>query len=123
MAAKKQREGDVPEAVNLYLKAEANWSLNTWDGSRESWLKDLERLGTIGGGIVRPLARDPVTVYADFNATLREMRDILHERRNFGFDGRKMLPEVTVRWNASVARLNSLRKRLREVCNPKLGRR
>jgi len=123
MAAKKYREGDVSGAVSLFLKAEANWALNRWDGGRESWTKDLDRLGSIASGFVRALAREPGTTYSDFNATLSEMRGLLRERRNFGIDGRKMLPEVTVRWNASLDRLNSLRKRLREISNPKFARR
>jgi len=123
LAAKKQREGDVPGSVGLYLKAESAWSLNTWDGSRESWLRDLDRLGNIGSGLVRTLSREPSTTYADFNATIREMREVLRERSNFGIDGRRMLPDVVVRWKASIQRLNNLRSRLRQVCEPrKIGR-
>jgi hypothetical protein len=123
LAAKKQREGDVPGSVGLFLKAESAWSLNTWDGSRESWLKDLDRLGHIGSGLVRTLSREPGTTYADFNATIREMREVLRERDNFGLDGRRMLPDVVIRWKASVQRLNNLRTRLRQVCEPpKIGR-
>ncbi len=101
-----------------YLKAEAAWSLNSWDGGRESWLKDLDRLGNIGSGLVRTLAREPGTAYSDFNATIREMREMLRERRNFRIDGRRMLPDVVVRWKASVQRLNSLRARLRKSASP-----
>ena len=108
-AAKKQREGDISGSVGLYLKAEAAWSLNLWDGGRESWLKDLDRLGNIGSGLVRTLAREPGMAYSDFNATLREMREMLRNRENFRIDGRRMLPDVVVRWNASVKRLNGLR--------------
>ena len=122
-AAKKQREGDISGSVGLYLKAEAAWSLNLWDGGRESWLKDLDRLGNIGSGLVRTLAREPGMAYSDFNATLREMREMLRNRENFRIDGRRMLPDVVVRWNASVKRLNGLRARLRQVCEPsKVGR-
>jgi hypothetical protein len=123
LAAKKQREGDVPGSVVLYLKAEATWSLNSWDGGRESWLKDLERLGSIGSGLVRTLAREPGTAYSDFNATIRDMRDLLRDRNNFRIDGRRMNPDVIVRWKASVHRLNNLRGRLRQICEPaKIGR-
>lgn len=123
-AAKKYREGDVSAAVYLYLKAESNWSLNSWDGSRESWLKDLDRLGSIGSGLVRALSREPTTAIGDFNATIREMREVLRERSNFGLDGRRMLPEVTVRWRASQSRLNVLRLRLRDISRPsKIARR
>lgn len=123
LAAKSQREGDAARSVGLYLKAEAAWSLNSWDGGRESWLKDLDRLGNIGSGLVRTLAREPGTTYSDFNATIREMREMLRERNNFRIDGRRMLPEVVVRWKASVQRLNTLRGRMRQVCDPhKVGR-
>ncbi len=122
-AAKKQREGDIPAAVTLYLKAEAAWSLNAWDGSPDSWRKDLDRLASIGAGLVRSLAREPGTAYSDFKATLGEMRAVLSERSNFGLDGRRMLPSVLVRWNASLDRLNMLRARLREVCTPERIRR
>jgi hypothetical protein len=123
LAAKKQREGDIPGSVSLYLKAEAAWSLNTWDGSRESWLKDLDRLGNIGSGLVRTLSREPGMAYSDFNATIREMREMLRDRNNFRMDGRRMLPDVAVRWNASIRRLNGFRIRLRQVCEPrKVGR-
>jgi hypothetical protein len=116
LAAKKQREGDVSGSVALYLKAEASWSLNSWDGGRESWLKDLDRLGNIGSGLVKTLTREPGTAYSDFNATLREMREMLRDRGNFRIDGRRMNPDVIVRWKASVHRLNALRGRLREIC-------
>jgi len=123
LAAKKQREGDAPGSVSLFLKAESAWSLNTWDGGRESWLKDLDRLGSIGSGLVRTLSRDPGTTYSDFNATLREMREMLRDRNNFRIDGRRMVPDVVIRWKASVQRLNGLRARLRKVCEPrKVGR-
>jgi hypothetical protein len=123
LAAKKQREGDVSGSVVLYLKAEASWSLNSWDGGRESWLKDLDRLGNIGSGLVRTLTREPGMAYSDFNATLREMREMLRDRGNFRIDGRRMNPDVSVRWQASVQRLNVLRGRLRDVCQPaKVGR-
>jgi hypothetical protein len=123
LAAKKQREGDVSGSVSLFLKAESSWSLNSWDGGRESWLKDLERLGKIGSGLVRTLNREPGTTYSDFNATIREMREMLVDRNNFRIDGRRMLPDVTVRWKASVSRLNKLRGQLRKVCEPrKIGR-
>lgn len=118
LAAKKQREGDMSSSFGLYLKAEAAWSLNSWDGGRESWQKDLDRLGSIGSGLVRTLSRDPGMTYSDFNATIREMREMLRDRNNFRIDGRRMLPEVVVRWNASVKRLNGLRVRLRQVCEP-----
>jgi len=123
LAAKKQREGDLPGSMTLFLKAESAWSLNTWDGGRESWLKDLDRLGNIGSGLVRTLAREPGMTYSDFNATIREMREMLRDRGNFRIDGRRMLPDVVVRWKASVQRLNGLRVRLRQVCEPrKVGR-
>jgi hypothetical protein len=117
IAAKKFREGDIPAAVPLFLKADAAWSLNTWDGSRDSWLKDLDRLASIGSGLVKTQAREPGTAYSDFNATIREMREMLRNRENFGLDGRRLLPDVRVRWDASVERLNAARVRLREVCN------
>ena len=79
-AARKQREGDASGSVVLYLKAEASWSLNSWDGGRESWLKDLDRLGNIGTGLVKTLTREPGMAYSDFNATLREMREMLRNR-------------------------------------------
>jgi hypothetical protein len=124
VAAKKHREGDIPGSVPLYQKADAAWSLNTFDGSRESWLKDLDLLTSITSGLVRTQARDPGTVYADFTATVREMREVLRERRNFGVDGRKMLPEVVIRWKASAARLAALRRRIREACSvTNVGRR
>jgi len=123
LAAKKQREGDIPASFNLFLKAESAWSLNSWDGSRDSWLRDIDSLAKIGSGLVRTLSREPGTTYADFNATLNEMRQILRERNNFGLDGRRMLPDVVVRWKASVNRLDNLRVRLREVCQPENMRR
>jgi hypothetical protein len=113
LAAKKQREGDVSGSVVLYLKAEAAWSLNSWDGGRESWLKDF----------ARTLTREPAMAFSDFNATLREMREMLRERGNFRIDGRRMNADVFVRWKASVQRLNALRRRLRQICEPaKVGR-
>jgi hypothetical protein len=118
LAAKKQREGDVSGSVVLYLKAEAAWSLNSWDGGRESWLKDLDRLGNIGSGLARTLTREPAMAFSDFNATLREMREMLRDRGNFRIDGRRMNPDVVVRWKASVHRLNALRRRLRDICEP-----
>jgi hypothetical protein len=117
MAAKRQREGDATEAVNLYLKAESAWALNRWDGSRDSWMRDLDLLATIGTGLVRSVGREPGTCYADFNATIREMREVLKERRNFGVDGRRILPDVMIRWRASMDRLDDYRTQLREVCN------
>src|SRR6202451_3658762 len=116
LGARKQRGGDVPGSVALLLKAESAWSLNSWDGSRESWLKDLDRLGSIGSNLVRSLAREPGTKYADFTAPLREMSEVLRERNNFGIDGRRMSPDVVIRWKASVQRLSTLRSRLRQVC-------
>jgi hypothetical protein len=118
-AAKKHREGDLPGAVTLYQKADAAWSLNTYDGSRESWSKDLDLLTSITSGLVKTQAREPGTVYSDFTATVREMRDMLRERQNFGIDGRKMNPDVLVRWKASIVRLAMIRKRIRETCSLK----
>jgi hypothetical protein len=118
LAARKQREGDVPGSVGLFLKAEASWSLNSWDGGRESWLKDLDRLGNIGSGLVRTLTREPGMAYSDFTATIRDMRDLLRDRSNFRMDGRRMNPDVIVRWKASIQRLNNLRGRLRQICEP-----
>jgi len=123
LAGKKQREGSITDAVSLYLKAESAWALNRWDGSRDSWLRDLDLLATIGSGLVRSVGREPGTCYADFNATIREMRDVLKERRNFGVDGRRILPDVMVRWKASMERLDDYRARLREVCHPRNIRR
>jgi hypothetical protein len=123
MAGKRQREGNVTDAVNLYLKAEHAWALNRWNGSRDSWLRDLDLLATIGSGLVRSLGREPGTSYADFNATIREMREVLKERRNFGVDGRRILPEVMIRWKASMDRLDENRARLRETCHPRNIRR
>jgi len=123
MAAKRQREGNVTEAVNLYSKAESAWALNRWDGSRDSWMRDLDLLAAIGTGLVRSVGREPGTCYADFNATIREMREVLKERRNFGVDGRRILPDVMVRWKASMDRLDDYRAQLREVCNPRNIRR
>jgi hypothetical protein len=117
MAAKRQREGDATQAVNLYLKAESAWALNRWDGSRDSWMRDLDLLATIGTGLVRSVGREPGTCYSDFNATIREMREVLKERRNFGVDGRRILPDVMIRWRASMDRLDDYRAQLREVCN------
>jgi hypothetical protein len=117
MAGKSQREGNVSDAVNLYLKAESAWALNRWDGSRDSWMRDLDLLATIGAGLVRSVGREPGTCYADFKATISEMRDVLKERRNFGVDGRRILPEVMIRWKASMDRLDDYRAQLREVCS------
>jgi hypothetical protein len=122
-AAKRQREGNVTEAVNLFLKAESAWSLNRFSGSRDSWLRDLDLLATIGTGLVRSVGREPGTCYADFNATIREMREVLRERRNFGVDGRKILPDVMIRWKAAQDRLDDYRASLREVCHPRNIRR
>jgi hypothetical protein len=118
MAAQRQREGNPHEAVSLYLKAESAWGLNRWDGSRDSWMRDLDLLATIGSGLVRSVGREPGTWYADFNATIRQMRDVLKERRNFGVDGRRILPDVMIRWKASMDRLADYRAQLREVCHP-----
>lgn len=122
-AGKRQREGNVTEAVGLYLKAESTWALNRWDGSRDSWMRDLDLLATIGSGLVRSVGREPGTCYADFNATIREMREVLKERRNFGVDGRRILPDVMIRWKASMDRLDDYRAQLREVCQPRNIRR
>jgi hypothetical protein len=116
MAAKRQREGNVTEAVGLYLRADAAWALNRWDGSRDSWLRDLDLLAAIGSGLVRSVGREPGTCFVDFNATIREMREVLKERKNFGVDGRRILPEVMIRWKASTDRLDDYRAQLREVC-------
>jgi hypothetical protein len=123
MAAKRLREGNATEAVNLYSKAESAWALNRWDGSRDSWMRDLDLLATIGSGLVRSVGREPGTCYADFNATVREMREVLKERRNFGVDGRRILPDVMIRWKASMDRLDDYRAQLREVCKPRNIRR
>lgn len=123
MAAKKLREGNVIDAVGLYLKAESAWALNRWDGSRDSWMRDLDLLGSIGAGLVKAVGREPGTSFADFNATIREMREVLKERRNFGVDGRRILPEVMIRWKASMDRLDDYRAQLREVCHPRNIRR
>jgi hypothetical protein len=119
LAAKKEREGDLAGAIALYIKAESSWTLNAWDGGRESWSRDLDLLSSTCSGLVRALAREPGTAYRDLDATIREMREILRDRRNFGVDGRKMLPEVMVRWKVSIDRLNGLRSRLRDASNPK----
>jgi hypothetical protein len=122
-AGKKQREGNATEAVGLYLRAESAWALNRWDGSRDSWMRDLDLLAAIGSGLVRSVGREPGTCYADFNATIREMREVLKERRNFGVDGRRILPDVMIRWKASMDRLDDYRAQLREVCHPRRIRR
>jgi hypothetical protein len=98
-------------------------ALNRWDGSRDSWMRDLDLLATIGSGLVRSVGREPGTCYADFNATIREMREVLKERRNFGVDGRRILPDVMIRWKASMDRLDDYRSQLREVCQPRNIRR
>jgi hypothetical protein len=123
LAGKRQREGNVTEAVSLYLKAESAWALNRFDGSRDSWLRDLDLLSNIGSGLVRSVGREPGTCYADFNATIREMREVLKERRNFGVDGRRILPDVMIRWKASMERLGDYRAQLREVCHARNIRR
>ncbi len=122
-AAKRAREGSVTEAVGLYLKAESAWALNRFDGSRDSWLRDLDLLASIGTGLVRSVGREPGTAFVDFNATIREMREVLKERGNFGVDGRRILPEVMIRWKASMDRLDGYRAQLREVCHPRNIRR
>jgi hypothetical protein len=86
-------------------------------------MRDLDLLATIGTGLVRSVGREPGTCYADFNATIREMREVLKERRNFGVDGRRILPDVMIRWRASMDRLDDYRAQLREVCNPRNIRR
>jgi hypothetical protein len=123
LAVKRQKEGNVTEAVSLYLKAESAWSLNRFDGSRDSWLKDLDLLSTIGSGLVKSVGREPGTCFADFKATIGEMREVLKERRNFGVDGRRILPDVMIRWKASMGRLNDYRAQLRDVCHPRNIRR
>jgi hypothetical protein len=123
MAAKRQKEGNATEAVTLYLKAESAWALNRFSGSRDSWMRDLDLLTAIGTGLVRSVGRDPGTCFADFNATIREMRDVLRERRNFGVDGRKVLPDVMIRWKAAQERLDDYRSRLRDACHPRNIRR
>jgi hypothetical protein len=123
LAGRRQREGNATEAVNLYLKAESAWALNRFDGSRDSWMRDLDLLLTIGSGLVKSVGRDPGTMFADFNATIREMRDVLKERKNFGVDGRRILPDVMIRWKASMDRLEDYRAQLREVCHPRNIRR
>ena len=116
-------EGNVTEAVSLYLRAESAWALNHFDGSRDSWLRDLDLLATIGSGLVRSVGREPGTCYADFKATIGEMRSVLKERRNFGVDGRRILPDVMIRWKASMERLDDYRAQLRQVCHPRNIRR
>ena len=123
LANQRQREGNVTEAVGLYLKAESAWALNRWDAGRDSWLRDLDLLATIGTGLVRSVGREPGTCYADFKATIGEMREVLKERRNFGVDGRRILPEVMIRWKASMDRLDDYRAQLRQVCHPRNIRR
>jgi|HubBroStandDraft_5_1064220.scaffolds.fasta_scaffold43863_2 hypothetical protein len=123
LAGQRQREGNVPEAVSLYLRAETAWALNHFDGSRDSWLRDLDLLATIGSGLVRSVGREPGTCYADFKATIGEMREVLKERRNFGVDGRRILPDVMIRWKASMERLDDYRAQLRQVCHPRNIRR
>ena len=123
MAGKRLREGNATEAVSLFSKAESAWALNRWDGSRDSWMRDLDLLANIGSGLVRSVGRDPGTCFADFNATIREMREVLKERRNFGVDGRRILPDVMIRWKASMDRLDDYRAQLRQVCQPRNIRR
>jgi hypothetical protein len=123
MAAKRQKEGNATEAVNLYMRAESAWALNRFSGSRDSWMRDLDLLAAIGTGLVRSVGREPGTCFADFNATIREMREVLRERRNFGVDGRKILPDVMVRWKAAQERLDDHRARLRDACHPRNIRR
>jgi hypothetical protein len=123
LAGQRQREGNVPEAVSLYLRAETAWALNHFDGSRDSWLRDIDLLATIGSGLVRSVGREPGTCYADFKATIGEMREVLKERRNFGVDGRRILPDVMIRWKASMERLDDYRAQLRQVCHPRNIRR
>jgi hypothetical protein len=123
LAGQRQREGSSTEALHLYLKAEAAWALNRFDGSRDSWMRDLDLLSNIGSGLVKTVGREPGTCYADFNATIREMREVLKERKNFGVDGRRILPDVMIRWKASMDRLDGYRVQLREVSHPRNVRR
>jgi hypothetical protein len=123
LASQRQREGNMTEAVSLYLKAESAWALNRFDGSRDSWMRDLDLLTGIGSGLVRSVGREPGTCFADFKATINEMREVLKERRNFGVDGRRILPDVMIRWKASMDRLDDYRAQLRQVCQPRNIRR
>jgi len=114
LAGQRQREGNVPEAVSLYLRAETAWALNHFDGSRDSWLRDLDLLATIGSGLVRSVGREPGTCYADFKATIGEMREVLKERRNFGVEHRQRKTRFHSRRESFEVRLREGRRQGRE---------
>lgn len=118
----KAREGDVPTALSLFLKAESAWELNRYDGGPESMLHDLKQYSAIADAIARYSGRDAETVHSDIKATVREMGDLLRDPTSFGVDGRRLQPDAALRWTASCERLNLMRPKLRSICNPKYPR-
>lgn len=116
----KAREGDIPGAVRLLLKAERSWSLNSYDGSRDSLLRDLDEYVKIAGGIFSVLHINAGPVYQDINGLVGEMRRHLADRSNFGVDGRRMKPDAAVRWAVMCRRLDEIRPKLRSTCDPRM---
>jgi hypothetical protein len=121
-ASAKAREGDIPTAMRLLLKAEKSWSLNCYDGRPQSLLRDLDEYGQIAGSVFRILNVRSGPVYHDLNGILDEMRRHLSDRSNFAVDGRRLKPDAAARWNAMRRRLNDVRPKVRATCDLKSPR-
>jgi len=114
------RERKETEALAMFLKAEASWELNSYDGGRESLLRDLGSYKTIAGNVFKILGRHAGPVRPDIQSIIAEMTAYLRDRSNFGIDGRKMKIDSAQRWVAMCERLETLRNKLREACQPEM---
>ncbi len=116
------REGRQVEALKMFLKAESRWLLNSHDGGRDSLTADLDQYLVIARGVCQIVGKHAARVRSDVQGIVAEMKAHLKERNNFGIDGRRMKPDAAQRWQAMVARLTSLRARLRSTSQPAMLR-
>ena len=121
-AQQKLNEGDLSGSLQLFLKAEKNWTLDAEHRSQKATLADLDQFGKIAAGIANAVGREAATCLADVRATLRELRELVPNRANFGVDGSGNESKSAVRWNAACERLQTLRTKLRATCDPRIIR-
>ncbi len=122
LAQRKLNEGDLSGSLPLFLKAESNWTMDAEHRSHKATLADLDQYGKIAAGIANAVGREASSCLADVRATLREMRELVPNRANFGVDGSGGESKSAIRWNASVERFKMLRAKLRATCDPRILR-
>jgi hypothetical protein len=121
-AQRRLNEGDLSGSLPLFLKAEANWTLDAEHRSHKATMADFDQYGKIAAGIANAVGREASTCLADIRATLREMRELVPNRANFGVDASGGESKSAVRWNASCERFKQLRAKLRSTCDPRILR-